>query len=67
MLSGMCLGDLTHISEKYEGILLLPETSGARNYFMSNTTNATVEKSFTIQKSDKAELKLSLEVFIKKH
>ena len=48
-------------------ILSLPQTSGARNYFISNTTNATVEKSFAIQKSDKSELKLPLEVFIKKH
>ena len=53
MLSRMCFGDLVHITNKYEDFLTIPDTNGSRNYFMKNTTNATVEKSFAIQKADK--------------
>ena len=67
MLSRMCLGDLSHIDEKYEALLNVPETSGAKNYLINNTTNAPVEKFFAVQKSDKSELKLPLEMFIHKH
>ena len=67
MLSRMCLGDLSHIDEKYEELLNVPETSGAKNYLINNTTNALVEKFFAVQKSDKSELKFPLEMFIHKH
>ena len=63
----MCLGDLAHITNKYEDFLTIPDTNGSRNYFMKNTTNATVEKSFAIQKADKWDMKLPLDVFFKKH
>ena len=41
--------------------------SGAKNYLINNTINAPVEKFFAVQKSDKSELKLPLEMFIHKH
>ena len=67
MIGHMCLGDLRHLSENYEEILDIPEATGERNYLINNTTNATVEKFFAIQKANKAWIKIPLETFIRKH
>ena len=67
MLSKMCLGDLRHLSDNYDGKVEVTDTAGARSHLINNTTNATVEKLFAIQKSNKAETKLPLQTFLTHH
>ena len=63
----MCLGDLRHLSDNYDGKVEVTDTAGARSHLINNTTNATVEKLFAIQKSNKAEMKLPLQTFLTHH